>query len=543
MIVYTRLKNFSALLFLFAFGFGWGLSHADEKTDSIQFQQKRIKILSNHPSERLTLILGAAEELAREGFYAEANELLFDLEDPAANLKFQESFLSDTGVSEEVDSELKAEAHGGKKIEPGIVATTNVKSRNNFNGYVQGSTDYDQYTGQSQPWSGRIRSKLEWVPTEKNVDRITTFFQGSDRNASFDLWSKGSAFHRIFKMEGEALVEKKINQSYGDSLDRGYAWLQIEGNTRPLGKAISLALPLRISAEQFRFDRFGYLSSQSIFAGPGVEAVSEDLRKSVNISWEIQNNIYPRSRETGNLRQGPVAWGEWYGDRISIEAETRFQTYGYVRDTSLIKRKNLESRASAFVRTWPWLKVGFRTLGETESSDYLDSIDFKYRDSIVDTITYRLQEKYQLKGANWNIEPQLVGEWASIYSATLGLAYSRGEYPVLSSLDGQNLVVQKYIDEPYADWRPSLSFTVLAKSIFLNLAIDYETNTGSTASTFYSVGSSRGWGFNGIMNWKIRPWLELDFSGMVERELSAGTVPGRIQNLTSLSLGFTSRFP
>ncbi len=516
MIVYTRLKNFSCLVFLFALGLGWGFSYADEESDSIQFQQKRIKILSNPPSERLTLILGAAEDLAREGFFAEAIDLLFDLEDTTANLRFQENFLSDTGSDTSLDNAFE-------------------KSTNNFNGYVQGSTDYDQYTGQSQPWSGLIRSKLEWVSAEKNLDRVTTFFQGSDRNVSFDLLSKGSAFRRLLKMEGEALIEKKINQTYGDSLDRGYAWLQMEGNTRPLGKSISLALPLRISAEQFRYDRFGYLSSQSIFMGPGLEAVSNDLRKSVNITWEIQNTFYPRSRETSNLRQGPVAWGEWYGDRISIEAETRFQTYGYVRDTSLIKRKNLETRASAFIRTWPWLKVGFRTLGETESSDYSDTIYF--------TNLNRLSEHYQLKGANWNIQPQLIGEWASIYSATLGLTYSQGVYPILSSLNGQDLEVPKYIDEPFQDWRPSLSFTVLGKSIFLNLAIDYQSNTGSAASSFYSIGSSRGWGLNGIMNWKIRPWLELDFSGMVEKELSAGTLPGRIQDLTSFSLGFTSRFP
>jgi hypothetical protein len=154
----------------------------------------------------------------------------------------------------------------------------------------------------------------------------------------------------------------------------------------------------------------------------------------------------------------------------------------------------------------------------------------------------RVQAAYRLQGSTWSLQPQLVWEWSPAFTATFALAYGRGSYPVLTGVEGQQLEIPKYLDAPYEDWRPSLGLTILAKTIFVNLSLDYETNT-VPSNPIYSMGSSRGAGLNGNVFWKLRPWFEIDFTCMAERSLAAGPLPGRIQDMTALSLGITSRFP
>lgn len=487
--------------------------HAQEPPDSLAYSQKRKQILGSHPDERHTLILGAADDLARDGYFPEALDLIYGLDDSAATAKLQRDFFSD-------NSSILAL--------PALPAPTRVI------GYVQSSMDYEDWDGLGKALGGKVRGKLEWTPPSIHIDRMMAIFQGSDNNAYFDFSGKGSGFNRMFKVESEGLVEKKLWQTYGDSLDRVFIQARVEANTRPLARPLSLVVPIRVEAEQFRTDRFGSLSSRSIWAAPGLESISDDLRKSLNLSWELKSSSYPNAVATGNFRQGPVVWGEWYGDRISADLETRYQTYDYVRDTSLYLQRELETRLSFFVRTGSWLKVGMRSVGATEYDDYRDSVYLKSLN--------RVNAEYRLQGSTWSLQPQLVGEWNQTYTFTVATIYSRGSYPVLTQINGQELELSKYLDVPYEDWRPSLGLTILAKTIFLNLSFDYQTNT-VPYNPIYSFGSSRGMGVNGNMFWKIRNWFEIDFTCMAEHRLGKTEQAGRIQDMTSLSLGITSRFP
>jgi len=182
-------------------------------------------------------------------------------------------------------------------------------------------------------------------------------------------------------------------------------------------------------------------------------------------------------------------------------------------------------------------------VGQSEVGDYRDSVDLtSLNDSLDLTNLNRVQAGYRLQGSKWSVQPQLVWEWASAYSATLSVAYGRGSYPAVTQVEGGALKVARFLYAPYIDWQPSLGLTILSKTIFLNLTVDYETNT-VPASTVYGTGSSRGIGLNGNAFWKLAPLLEIDFTCMAERLLSHGALPGRIQDMTSLSLGLTSRFP
>lgn len=514
-IVYSCLEKFLiSLLILCAFA---GSVKADELTDSLIFEHKRRQILENAPDERRTLVLGAAEDLARDGFFTEALELIYGMEDSTATAALEQDFLSDTAA---------ALAPRGAAVRTFPLFAT-----------VQASSDYEDWEFQDQPWGARVKAKLEWIPPEGALNRVTSEIQASDHNAYLDLFQKASAFGRMLKLETEELVEKRFRQTYGDSLDRVYLDAWMEANTRPLGKPLSVSLPVRAVLEQYRYYRFGSLSSRRLWAQPRLEAVSDDLCKSLILSWEVQQTDYPTSPSTDNFSHGPVAWGEWYGDRVTVDAETRYQNYNYVRDTSLYSESELETRAAAFVRTWPWMKVGVRTLGQSEVGDYRDSVDL--------TNLNRVQAGYRLQGSKWSVQPELVFEWASAYSATLSVAYGRGSDPAVTEVDGGVLEVARFLYAPYIDWRPAVGLTILAKTIFVNLSVDYETNTvpASTPANIYGTGSSRGVGVNGNAFWKIAPLLEIDFTCMAERELSHGELPGRIQDMTSLSLGLTSRFP
>lgn len=490
-----------------------GAALADEQADSLAFTAKRKQILENAPDERRTLILGAAEELAREGYYADALDLIFSLE-------------ADSGTDWE---EILSDA-----TDPGKAPLSPSLSPPRFYGYVQSTFDYDDWEGQDSPYGGRLRAKLEWDPEGRVFDRVAGVFQGSDRNAYFDFSAKGTAFDRMLKLESEVLAEKRLRQTYGDSLDRAFLRTRMEANTRPLGGPLALVAPVYAEAQKYRFDRLGSNSYLAYGTMPGLEAVSEDLRKSLILSWEVRRTDYPKDRGAGNFRNGPVALAEWYGNRITIDGDARFQTSDYFRDSSRYRLREWETRGGIFFRTWPWLRAGVRTSGATEIGDYRDSLDL--------TNFSRLEAAYQLKGSVWSVQPQLIAEWARTYALSVYLTFTRGSYPILFHLEGNALQLPKYLEESFDDWKPGASVTILSKAIFLTLSAHYQENWVAY-SPEYTLGSSRGMDANCHLYWKFLPWMELDFSGLASRRLDKGSAPGRIQNMTSVSLGLTSRFP
>lgn len=489
---------------------------ASEAADSLAFAAKRRQILEQDPDERSVLILDAAEDLARDGYFTEALDLIFSLDDPES-------------AAAAWDSDFTAEEFPSAPI-PAPAS----RPYGNASGYVQTGLDYDEWVGLDTSVSGRVRAKLDWDPVAGAVERISSVFQGSDRNAYFDVTAKGAAWRRMFKFEGAALAEKQLWQTYGDSLDRLYLQARLEGNTRSLGKPVSAVTPVFAELQQYRHDRFGSQSYRVLGATPGLEAVSGDLRKSLLLSWEFRNTDFPSSRSYGNFRNGPVASAEWYGNRVTVDAETRFQTTRYFRDTSFYRLRELETRGGAYVRTWKWLRAGLRTSGFTEAEDYTDSVYIPVFTPIL--------ASYQMKGSTWMVQPQLIADWTPSVSATLSLGYTRARFPIVNQVDGLALQTPKYLEESYDDWKPALGVTVLTKAIFLTLTAEYEVNTVD-ASPEYSIGSSRGLGLNGDLFWKIRSWLEIDVSGMMTRGDDAGPLPGRIRDMLSLSLGLTSRLP
>lgn len=488
-----------------------GAVFPDENADSLAFAAKRRQILESAPDLRATLILAAADDLARDGYHAEALDLVFSLEGGAI-MDWEEAFPEPAPAA----------------------ASASGNAASNVYGYVQTTFDYDDWEGQASPYAGRLRTKLEWDPEGSIPERVSAVFQGSDRNAYFEFSGKGSAFGRMLKLESDVLAEKRMWQAYGDSLDRVFFWTRAEANTRSLGKPLSLVLPVYGEAQQYRFNRAGSLSSRSFGATPGLEAVSEDLRKSLILSWEVRRTAYPSAPAASNFRNGPVALAEWYGDRITVDGEARYQATNYMRDTSRYRMRGWETRGGVFARTWPWLRVGLRAAGETEIGDY--------RDSVERIDSQFVQAAYQVAGSEWTLQPQLIAEWAQGYSVSASLAFTRGRFPFVHHADGHALMRPRYLLESFDDWKPGAGFTFLSKTIFFTLSVAYEENW-VVYSPEYSLGSSRGVEANCNLFWRFLPRMELDFSFLASRRLDKGISPGRLQNLTTVSLGLTSRFP
>lgn len=518
------------------------LTLASEPTDSLAYEAKRKQILEHAPDERATLTLGAAQELARDGFHAEALDLIYSMQDTVGGQDWESEF--DSVLWEGSDtSAIEGKTGMGRSRAPGPALP--VKAAGAFtSGSVQASMDYEEWEYLDTLVGGRIRAKLEWDPQGRLVDRITTVFHGSDRNAYFDLSGKGSVQGGLLKWEGDALVEKRFprlygdslsRRDYGDSLDRVFLQAKLEANTRRYGKPLSVVVPAFAETDVYRHDRIGYYSYRAYGASPGLEAVSEDLRKTLILSWDLRRTEYPSAPSASNLRNGPVALGEWYGRRVSLDAESRYINYGYDRDTSLTRISRLETRAGMFIRTWPWLKIGVRTVGESETDAYVDTVDLLTLD--------RLQAQYSLKGSVWSVQPQVVAEWASSYSASLGMTFTRGEYPVLDRISGRTLLFPLYQNYSADDWKAQAGFSILSKAIFFTVSLEYEENWVAHPE-IYRQGSSKGLGLDGNLFWKIRNWFEVDVSCHAARRtwLAPGYSSGNIANVVNLTLGITSRF-
>ncbi len=496
-------------------------ARADETSDSLEYAAKRQLILEQGPDEREGAILSAAEDLARDGYYPEARDLLFSMQD-TAEADFEGDF--DRTLDSARVQMTQGKGPGAKPAAP-----------NRASGYVQSGIDYDRWDGVDTILSAHARGKLEWIPAGKIFERVAAVGQASDRNAYFDATAKGALAHRLLRFETEALAEKLLWRPYGDSLDRFYYLLKLDPTTRPLGKPVALEAPLFLETEQYRHDRFGSRSHYAAGIAPGLQAMSENTAKSLLLSWDARGYFYPEQREYSFFRDGPVASGWWYGNRLVFDAESRLSTTRYSRDTSLTRDRRLETEAGASVRVWRWIKAGLRLSGESELDDYKDSVSNSFQTLFAD---------YRLTGSAWTLRPQLSAEWRGAYTATLGLGYTRSRYPFLSEAGGLQLDNVLFLNTSNDDWKAEAGFTILTKAIFLVLSLDYEENW-VPYNSIYSLGSSKGFGLGGNLFWKLRPWFEIDASMETTRRLSLapGFSGGMISDNLQLSVGVTSYYP
>lgn len=545
---------------------------AEPPSDSLAFEMKKRRILENSPDVRMTAVVDAAEDLARDGFYAEALDLIYDLEDTAWSAKAEAALEAELAREDGLaaadslpDDSLGAPAErgpaplaGARGIVPRSPADTFGPGGGpppaapkaaaavlpELQSYVRSSLEYDDWDG--SPIGGEVRAKLEWLPEDSFLERLTPTFSGSDRRAYFGLAARGSAFGRVLKVSAEALAEKKMWQTYGDSLDRLSAHAVVEAGTRPLGKAVSVSLPLRGEVEQYRHDRLGLLSRRSLGAAPALEAVSADWRKSVTAAWEARVYRFPSSGPSGFVRQGPLVMANWYGDHFTVELEGQVMDDRYRRDTSMFDSRMWEGRAQAFVRPFPRFKAGLRLHHNGEYSRYADTLrtlTAVLADSPADpAVDYRVDTlvgRYNLQGRVSTVQPVLTLEWAAIYSASLSLAYTRGWYPLLRTHGGKDLFPALFIDESYTAWKPEASFTVLSRKVFLNATAGYELHKPA-ASPHYYTGYHEVLGLGGNLSWKLGRFMEMDFSGLFRTQTKGAS--SAALDMTSLSAGITSRF-
>jgi hypothetical protein len=380
-----------------------------------------------------------------------------------------------------------------------------------------------------------VRGKVEWDPPGRAFERAAIVAHSSDRNTYFDAIAKGAIAKRLLRFETEALAEKMTWQPYRDSLDRIYLALRLNPTSRPLGQPLAAEAPFFAETELYRHDRFGSPSHYGAGIAPGLQAMSENTTKSLLLSWDARGQAYPASLGYSFFRDGPVASGWWYGDRLDFDAETRLATTRYRRDTSLVRDRRLETMAGGSVRVWRWFKIGLRAAGETEFDDYRDSVSNSF-----DTV----RADYRLTGSTWSLRPHLAAEWRGAYSASIGLAFTRSRYPMLSEAGGISLDYVLFLNTSNDDWKAEAGFTMLTKAIFITLALDYEENW-VPYNPFYALGSSSGAGLAGTLSWKLRPWFEIDATFQATRRLwlAPGYTGGMISDNLLLSAGVTSNFP
>lgn len=508
MVAFRPLSLALGLLFLAAAP----RARADEPADSAAYAAKRKLLLEQGPGERAGAVLAAAEDLARDGYYSEALDLLFSMQDT-----------SQVDYEDEFDRALAAAARPAPAVP------------NRPFGYAQAGADYDRWDGIDTLLTAHVRGKLEWDPPGPVFERLAAVAQGSDRNAYFDFTAKGAAWRRLLRFEAEGLAEKLLARAYGDSLDRAYLLLKLEPTTRPLGHPLAFEAPAFLETEMYRHERFGSPSHYAAGIAPGLQAMSGNTAKSLLLSWDLRGSAYPGTPAYSHFRDGPVASGWWYGERLAFDAETRLATTRYRRDTSLVRDRRIETRAAGTVRLWRWFRAGLRVAGDTEMEDYRDTVRTAF-----DTVA----AGYRLTGSSWSVRPELSAEWRGSFSATAGLTFTRARYPLLAEAGGLLLDNELYLNTSSDDWLAEAGFTMLTKAIFLTLTLGYEENRVPYRA-IYAVGSSAGASAACNFTWKLRPWFEIDAACEAVRRLrlAEGYAVGMISGNLVLSAGVTSRFP
>ena len=258
-----------------------GPLRADEQTDSLAYEAKRMQVLERGPDEREGAILAAAQDLARDGYYAEALDLIFSMQD-SAKADWEDAF------DEALEAAAKAKPAPARAARP--------------TGYVQSGIDFERWDDLDTTLSAHVRGKLEWDPPARAVDRLAAVAQGSDRNAYFDFTAKGAALRRLLRFESEALVEKLFWRAYGDSLDRLFLQAKLGPTTRPLGKPVAVEAPAYVETELYRHDRFGSPSHWAAGIAPGSTVTSKPRRS----TWRARSSVAPpRARSNASSESSP----------------------------------------------------------------------------------------------------------------------------------------------------------------------------------------------------------------------------------------------
>ncbi|MBD3421401.1 MAG: hypothetical protein GF398_14890 [Chitinivibrionales bacterium] len=346
-------------------------SIVSSRTDSLKFELRTTKLYAAGLDADIgnAVLLEAARELADEGFFEEALDLLDDVSGDTATVidlsdrlfsEFDQSIDTLDFLQSGAPSEASPRAGGSGTLSWDIYGsvdyflweddpadTAEIMDIVLDTSFDTGGIDSKKYGSYQKlvdahslsPLSEDLRIAMRWTPVSTGgLKSITpTVSIGSSRR-SFGIDAEFGMLSDMLQSTLGFEAEKLIWQEFGDSSDNISADAGLSFTTAPRNKLTSITLPLTITGRNYSVSRRFYASNWRAEFAPAWEVHSADYQQSLEIVWRNEGANHHSVRTYVDTVRVDTALDQtmyfYSGTRDTFTVSSRDSAYTRVRDTA-----------------------------------------------------------------------------------------------------------------------------------------------------------------------------------------------------------------
>jgi len=477
--------------------------------DSLAYTQKRdwLRDSTAYPPEYESYF-DAAQELADKGMYLDAHDLLVELfagvleeespdtsmppasrtgrTAPRKKMETQGLMIGDT-IGKVISAEEK------KKIAWRLRTTVSYDKYNDSYLTAADSDSLDSLYGvfdeiDHQPLNGNMRLSLDWTPGPEAIEKVSPFVYLSNTRVRLGASGNGAAARKYIEYNADVEGEKRLWEDYGDSSDMMKAHGRLEISSRPLGKAVSVFLPIEAKTEQYRHERSQYVSFWEIGGSPGLELQSRDYSRRIAVSMEGSYRKHDTfDNEDDEIGYGPALNADLWARALSGYAElsATWERHPNRLDPRRCLEVNGEAQvsvragsviafsleASAFQRR-EWYESQQLFVDVSRSIGSLNLNDPAAWEFLA-TARYDTIASYNLFGFGGRIKPSVQFSFPFDMVLMAEIGYERNAYPEKTTIGSYPIYDTLYISESYRSYEPRIGMTLNREKIYATVSVSY----------------------------------------------------------------------
>jgi hypothetical protein len=475
-------------------------------------------------------VIEAAEDLAAEGFYEEAADLLVDLL-----------------VASEEDTLGEPEALPDMTLEdtvPERPVEWRVAAGGDYYYYedIDSSDTLLQYFAENEAYYvGEVSVGLEWRPDEAPGSLLASALHVSNTAIDGEVVAELENADRTMSLEVALRGEKHVRSEFGDSSDNVGIRIAADPSSGPSESPVVVSLPLEGEIENYRYSRPGYGDCRSVRLSPTVTLNFPGFGRSLDLGGDFERAVYDSVDRYRDLwRYGPSASTRLWFDYVSLSADLSYVWERYPGSDGAVfpeRQQVLEVSADLSVVPLPWLEARL-------AGDFTHSVSEYTYGRVVDTVrTYRLPTPAA------SVTPQIVFSPGVLGSMSVGFTYEMSHAP-LEDVEGMPM----YIDDWYDAYEPSVGAGLSSEKVFVDGSVSFrmedvrevgvplDSAAAAEAYTYNFSEDSRSARVSLSASVSITTWLSANLYGDYEYQMFRPFGSGRSAHNRSLTVSLEATF-
>lgn len=512
-------------------------------------------------------VMMAADELAAEGLYTDAQSLLKDLTrktiPPADTPRPKDQTITPVPELPRQPPTWKISGAADYAHFEDVAVILTPEAQDSLNRLKE------------EPFTVSSKAQLSVQPSMRCIKAIDPSVSVSNQKATIECQARG-AIPVIGEIEAGVKAEKRIANIGGtimggdektvflggkkDSLDMGGGRITVTPGVQRDAKRFAWKTPLTFETLHYRNGRGGYYSYNHFRSIPEISFSSDDMRKNASLRLLGEYKDYFSSPAGGLTRAdsfdivriGPECTGDIWGSRTSASATLGLLYERYLHRGVPFEMRTIEAESQ--IRAKVTDRIEALVQARFEGRDERDKGLFAYKkDSIIvinfmgirrtkDTIVIRSTEaSFSVKGYELDLTPGLRLSVAS-FAFEARCPLSVRSYSVIDSLESFRLVAPLFIIESRKAMEPELGIDVSGGRASVRASGAWTAEEIPTRD-YYTQLSSHGW--KARLDCTARLFRGMFVYAQAEyhyRKYTPFTPNGRTSKNASAACGFSVRF-